>query len=324
LALLLVTIVATASPSTAGAEGVAGPAFSPPVVDTTLMAPGWAGRPVRHGPRHAAADLVVTLDQQIYPAVASALAHFAAERGVRIDVERGTCGVSAGAVARREVEIAGFCCPPGPDDRLPGVRYRTLGIAAIALIVHPENPVRDLSLRDARALFSGHLRQWSEVKGGAGFARRVTPVVRLHCKRRPGHWRLLLDNEDLFSPRAIEVGAIEDMVEQVARRPGAVGWETAWMADHRADEHPVRTVRLDGVDPVDTAALATGRYPLYRTFTLATWATAEESPLVAAAVAEIERTFAAEAGTFVTVPTSILAQHGWHLVDGELQGEPGR
>jgi len=79
-------IVATAAPSAAGAEGGAGPAFSPPVVDTTLVEPGWAKRPVRHGPRHAAADLVVTLDQQIYPAVAEIERTFAAEAGTFVTV----------------------------------------------------------------------------------------------------------------------------------------------------------------------------------------------------------------------------------------------
>ncbi len=303
-----------AATTRAGAEPVAGPAFSPTTVDATLMAPGWAARPVRHAGAHAAADLVVTLDQQIYPAVAPAPAALARERGGASMWS----GEPAGSPAGREVEIAGYCCPPGPDDRLPGVRYRTLGIAAIALIVHPDNPVRDLSLADARGLFGGRLRRWSEVKGGGPFAQPVVPVVRLHCKHRPGHWRLILDNEDLFSARAVEVGAIEDMVAQVAKRRGAVGYETAWMARRHGR---VRMVRLDGVDPLDRAALAAGRYPLYRTFTLATFDGAE-TPLVRAAVAEMERAFAATAKPFSAVPAATLAHHGWRFTDGELHGAP--
>lgn len=318
MVVFVLAIAAWATPSSPSAT------FSPPVEDPTLVEPGWAARPVRHTPAHAAADLVVTLDQQLYPAAVPALAQLAAARGVRIDVERGTCGVSAGALFRKEAEIAGFCCPPGPDDRLPGVRYRTLGVAAIAVIVHPDNPVRELTLADARALFEGRIRRWSDLSGGAGFARPVVPVVRLHCKRRPGHWHLLLDNEDLFSPRAVEVGAIEDMVAQVGRRPGAVGWETAWMARHRAPAgRPVRMVRVDGVDPLDTEALAAGRYPLYRTFTLATWA-ADDNPLVVAAVAAVERAFTATADTFVAVGSATLVRHGWRFAGGELQGALAR
>ena len=310
-------IAAWATPSSPSAT------FSPPVEDPTLVEPGWAAQPVRHTSAHAAADLVVTLDQQLYPAVAPTLAQLAADRGVRIDVERGTCGVSAGALFRKEAEIAGFCCPPGPDDRLPGVRYRTLGVAAIAVIVHPDNPVRELTLADARSLFGGRIRRWSDLSGVGGFPRPVVGVVRLHCKRRPGHWHLLLDNEDLFSPRAVEVGAIEDMVAQVGRRPGAVGWETAWMVGRAPAGQPVRMVRVDGVDPLDTEALAAGRYPLYRTFTLATWA-ADDNPLVVAAVAAMERAFAATADTFAAVGSATLARHGWRFAGGDLQGAPGR
>ncbi len=46
---------------------------------------------------------------------------------------------------------------------------------------------------------------------------------------RAGHWRLLLDNEDLFGPRLHKVEAMPDMISRVARNPAAIGYETQWV-----------------------------------------------------------------------------------------------
>jgi len=318
-------LVAVADPA-AGApavarEQLAGPCCSFPAVDPSLVEEGWTDRPVRHTGPNATAELVVTLDQQLYPALRPVIERFAAQHGVRIAVENGTCGTSAGALYRKEADVGGFCCPPGVADRLPGLRYHTLGIAAIALIVHPSNPLVTISLADARRVFMGEAQQWRDLLSeDTVFSQPIQPVARLHCVHRPGHWRLLLRDPDLFGPRVIDVGAISDMIGYVARSPAAIGYETVWMVERYRDVGVVKELLLDGLSPRDTEAVAAGRYPLYRTFHVTTWEGAAANPLADQLVEVIREGFEAAPAEFSFAPRRAMAEYGWRFEQGELQG----
>lgn len=195
---------------------------------------------------------------------------------MRIAVQDGTCGISAGALSEKAVDIGGFCCPPGVTDRLPGLKYHTIGIGALALIGHEQTPVQNVTLTSARQLFGGDIRDWSELPMSGVKSTpdsQVRAVGRLHCKLRPGHWRLILGDKEQFSWDLQEVSAIIDMLKQVSQTPGAIGYETLWHIDTQTklNEARVRIINVDGIAPRDDAALARGDYPLYRVFNVTSW-----------------------------------------------------
>lgn len=300
-----------------------GPAFTEPAQVYGDMPPGWADRPLAYDTWAHGADLAVTLDQQLYPMLRPVIRTYAHEHGLRIAIERGTCGISAGALSRKEVDVGGFCCPPSATDRLPGLRFHTLGIGALAVFVHPDNPVEGLTQAQVRAIYRGRLRRWSQT--GAGPDSLVHPVARLHCKARPGHWRLLLDDEDLFAVQLREVGTIPDMLAAVAADPAAIGYETLWMVNRERDS-PVKVLPVDGYAPTDAAALAAHRYPFYRTFNLTTWSAPgvrrdAADALVAHLMEAVERV--GTGAPFHLVPAARLREQGWRFHGAELVGEPG-
>lgn len=321
--LFLSLIWGAAGAAAPAGTAVGGPAFTDPD-DGPPMPAEWVARPVVHPPELGGADLAVTLDQQLYPVLLPWIRDFARAEGVEIAVREGTCGVSAANLVDKEADIGGFCCPPGREDRLPGLRFHTLGIAAVALLVHPDNPVDNVSLAEARGLFQGSVPVWSEVSGSGGFHERVRPVGRLHCKMRPGRWRRLLDHEDLFSPRMEEVGTIPDMIARVAAEPGAVGHETLKMARRYGPNGAVRVLAVDDVRPDDTAALVRGEYPIYRTFNLTTWEGAAENPLAEQLVDHLLDAFQRSVPPGGFVAASRLRAAGWRFHGNELVGEPGR
>ena len=311
------------------AQAQSGPAFSKP----DLLAPvpaGWETLPVQHRQGEEAADLVIGLGQQSWPILHDFIARYAREKSLRILVKPGTCGITAGRLLKKRVDIGAFCCPPGRNDRLPGLEFHSLGISPIALIVHPDNPLREVTLKQARALFAGQLDRWTELDTATARAadrpaldRMVQPVGRLHCKIRPGHWRLLLNDGDAFSPRLFEVGVIPDMISQVAQHRGAIGWETPYMLQYHAARGRVRTLRIDGHAPEDTGALLRGDYPLYRTYHLTTWRGDHRGArlareLVRALRGEIEKRHR----ELVFVPPSQLRRAGWRFRGEELVGPP--
>jgi ABC-type phosphate transport system substrate-binding protein len=304
-------------------EVLGGEAFTDPS-EIQRMPGGWASRPIQYEPSSGDADLVVSLDQHLHAAVQGFITEFASERGLKVDVSEGTCGISAGKLAGKAVDIGGFCCPPGRSDRLPGLLFHTLGIEPVVLIVHPDNPIRNITLKEARAVFQGKLYRWSEVSERNGSDFPIQTVGRLHCKSRPGHWRLLLDNEDLFSPRLTEVGSIKDMLSVVSANPWAMGYEAIQMVRLHEEGKKVKVLRLDGLDPEDPASLFSGGYPLYRTLTLTTWEGDEVgNPHARELVEHLLRSAERLGPQFGIVPASKLRQLGWKFRGDELVAEPG-
>jgi ABC-type phosphate transport system substrate-binding protein len=303
-----------------------GRAFSPPS-ETIPMGDTWEAKGITHT-TDTEVDLAVVLDQQLYPAMGPMVEAFAKERGVKIAVQEGTCGVSAGVLANKTADMGGFCCAPTVTDRLPGLTYHTVGIGALALITHPSNPVSAVSLDEARALFGSNIRDWSELPMSGmklGASEKVRAVARLHCKIRPGHWRLILDTEQQFGWNITEVSAIKDMISQVSSMPGSIGYETLWHIDHKGqqDNQPLKTLLVNDTDPRDLSAVATGKYPLYRVFNITSWGSGPAQSKLGTELAAYLVEHASQLDAkFAIIPAQDLRKNGWQFDGDELIGEP--
>jgi ABC-type phosphate transport system substrate-binding protein len=290
--------------------------------ETIPMPEEWKMQPIQYEDWAQGADLAVTLDQHLYPILLPVIKEYAKGKNLDISVKEGTCGISAGMLSKKTVDMAGFCCPPGRSDRLPGLRYHTVGIAPLAIIVHPENPTEDITESRVRQLLAGGITNWMEIKGGdssPGPDMTVRPVARLHCKARPGHWRLILDNEDLFSPDLQEVGSITDMLINVSSMRGSIGHIATWNIHRHKNDWKVKSLRINGVSPYDGKALEEGRYPFYRAYNITTWGA---DPLAQ----DLARHLLRHAGDldreFGMVPSDRLKNAGWKFINDELAGEP--
>jgi len=304
--------------------GMADIAFTNPTV-VASMPDEWVKQGIRYETEQTV-DLALTLDQQLYPILMPFIQEFAAREQIKIAIEEGTCGVSAGALARKTVDMGGFCCPPGDIDRLPGLRFHTIAIGALAVITNPLNNTKDLSLAKVRELFGGQISHWAGVPT-SGFRKDhsspVQAVTRQHCAPRPGHWKLIISDKEKFSPTALGVSAINDMLNAVAKYPFSVGYETLWHIKGHADSAKVNILTVDGVNPHDLHAVAAGRYPFYRVFNVTTWEGPEvQDPmadkLVAYMLANSERIRPMTG--LVTADT--LRDNGWQFVGNELTGGP--
>ncbi|VAW60072.1 hypothetical protein MNBD_GAMMA11-1291 [hydrothermal vent metagenome] len=321
---LILTILCVLVSTTAGAEHLHGPAFTSP--DHIAPVPeGWANRPLKRNQADINADLVVSLGQQSWPILHEIIVEYARVKKLNIVVKQGTCGITAGRLLKKSVDVGAYCCPPGENDRLPGVEFHSLGISPIALIVHPDNPLTGVSTAQAREIFQGQISRWKELKSHQkGLPHRlIQPVARLHCKIRPGHWRLLLDNEDLFSPRLFEVGVIPDMISQVARNTGAIGMEVPSMMEYHRAKGEVRMLKIDGHDPRDMDYVRSGGYPLYRTYHLTTWKQDSRANRLARELVSWLQSHIEKIHQDISfVPPSELKAAGWKFRGDELIGEP--
>ncbi len=305
---------------------VAGELGGRPFSDPAYVVPmseEWRGRGITHMTPEPV-DLVLAIDQQLHPAIVPLVEEFAKARGVRIAMQEGTCGLATGAAADKAADVAGYCCPPGDLDRLPGLRYHTLGIGALALIAHRDTVADGMSLDQARKAFGGQTRDWSElpVSGVSTGKGSVRAVARLHCKVRPTGWQMLLRDENLFGYDITQVPAIRDMIETVAATPGALGYETLYhVAQYPASK--VKVLKLDGIDPRDAEAVAAGRYPLFRVFSVSSWAEPPaRKPLADALVRHLLDNVERIDPAYHIVPVTRLRAAGWAFHGDEVVGRP--
>jgi ABC-type phosphate transport system substrate-binding protein len=302
-----------------------GPAFSDPS-KIQEMPDAWKSQPIKYEPAVGDADVTIALDQQMYPALSPSIKEYAKKNNLKIAINEGTCGITTGMLSRKATDIAGVCCPPDVTDRFPGVKYHTIGVMPLVIFVHPDNPIDNITLEQARQIYQGEIIRWSELKtsdGKNGPNMPIQPVTRLHCKIRPGHWRLLLDNEELFTPGIIDVGAIPDMIAQVAGNQRAIGFETYFDVQRwQATKGKVKPLKINGYTP-EPSNLLSLNYSLYHVYSLGAWeeeglANPKAQKLVDYLLQQGEH-LDKEVGL---IPASQLKKAGWKFKDRELIGEP--
>ncbi len=294
--------------------------FSDPAIFTKVP-DGWEAKPIKHIDKYPNADLVVSLGQQSYPLFYDLIPEYARENNLNIVIEQGTCGITSGRLLKKKVDVGAFCCPAGKNDRLPGLKFYSLGISPIALIVNTENPLSNVSSKQAKEIFEGEISRWSEV--GSSNNQLIKPIGRLHCKTRPGHWRSMLKSGDDFSPRLFEVGVIPDMISQVSRSASSIGWETPLMVELHQKKGKVKVLKIDGHLPFETDYVLTGKYPLYRSYTLTAWdaenkTNRESVKLIRYLQQHIEKVHK----EISFIPVSRLRKAGWKFMGDEIVGEP--
>jgi len=299
-----------------------GKAFSNPSY-TVPLSEKWQKQSIKYPASFGQVDLAIALNQQLTIPLAPLINEFAKQKGVKVKILNTTCGSAAGHMNNKRVDIASFCCPAGKKDRVPGIKFHTLGIHPVVFFVHPDNPVEEVSLAQLREIYQGDIEHWSLLGGNQTKIEIAGP---LHCKKRPGHWKLMLSNEDEFSPKFLNLG-MADSVKQPALNRQIISFESFLSAqrfwnDMDVAKSKIKALKVDGYSPEDANNLLNGNYPLYRVFNFTTW---EEnglenkyaSELIAYLINEVEK-----GNGMDLLPAAKLRKAGWKFNGNELIGEP--
>jgi phosphate transport system substrate-binding protein len=153
---------------------------------------------------------------------------------VRISVTGGGSGTGIAALLNGTVDIANASRQIKPEEveqaLANGVQPVEFTIArdAIAVIVHPDNPVDRLTLQQLSDIYSGKIDNWAEVGG------EDRPIVRLSRETNSGTHVYFLetvlrlgDSEDrtLFSPDTLLLPSSEGIINEVRQNPNAIGYD---------------------------------------------------------------------------------------------------
>jgi hypothetical protein len=147
-----------------------------------------------------------------------------------------------------------------------------LGEDAIAFIVHPENPIRDLDSEALGSIFAGRVQNWGELGGREGFIQPVVPLEQDELRELLAQTYL---DRSSFYPGSRIAPTPQAMLEIVAENPAAIGFVPLHVLDSRVKALSVQGIRasersiLDGTYPLIFPILATA--PAEPNGTLRTW-----------------------------------------------------
>jgi phosphate transport system substrate-binding protein len=142
---------------------------------------------------------------------------------------------------------------------------------AIAVIVNPGAPVRQISRTELGQIYRGAIRDWSELGWKQG-----GPVIPLTTGPKLGLYELLqqaLLGGDPYGPGVYAQKGEADIVDIVAMRSDAIGCVSKAFVDARVRSLAVSPAMGFGYVPLDRETLMLKKYPLLRGISLCTGGT---------------------------------------------------
>ncbi|MBN1400213.1 MAG: PstS family phosphate ABC transporter substrate-binding protein [Anaerolineae bacterium] len=212
-------------------------------------------------------------DTLVNLALAWAESYMQSRPDVRISVTGGGSGTGIAAMINGTVDIANASRAMKQEEidaaRKNGIEPVEWVVArdAIAVVVHPSNPVDGLTLQQISDIYTGKIENWHEVGG------EDRPIVLLSRESNSGTYVYFLeevvrmgqsDSELLFSPDTLLMPSSEGISSEVRQNPHAIGYDGL---GYVTDDQKVIGVAVDEVSPYILPSAQTvnnGAYPISR------------------------------------------------------------
>ena len=146
------------------------------------------------------------------------------------------------------------------SEKAEGLKETILAIDGIAIIVHTENTVADLTVEQIAAIFKGEITNWSEVGGKDG---EIVCIGREESSGTRDGFESITDTEDACKYRQ-ELTSNGAVLTAVAENPNAIGYVSL-----SSVKDAVKAISVGGVAPSE-ATIKDGSYAVQRPFVLVT------------------------------------------------------
>ena len=163
-------------------------------------------------------------------------------------VQEGTCDIGLSSRALKD------------EEKAAGLQEMVLAYDGIAIIVHPDNPVSDLTLEQIARLYTGELTNWKDVGGNDA---QVVLIGREAASGTRDGFESITGTKDKCQYRQ-ELTSTGDVITTVSQNPDAIGY-----ASLASIKDSVKALNVDGVTPSE-ASVKDGSYKVQRPFVLVT------------------------------------------------------
>ncbi|RKZ56691.1 MAG: hypothetical protein DRQ44_16470, partial [Gammaproteobacteria bacterium] len=192
----------------------------------------------------------------------------------------------------------GFVCCPLSQQEIDKKKIIVYPLAnePILILVNKNNPIENLSIDQVRNIFRGDITNWKDV---GGWDKPIAVVTRLHCKKRPGHWKTILPSAEAFTKERINVSSADEMVKMVTKFDTAFGHTgSTWIFDENSN---VKAISIDNV-VASADNLKNKTYPFYRKLSAVTSMDPSEDVLTIIKKVQYGKSFEAIAKKYNLLP----------------------
>jgi phosphate transport system substrate-binding protein len=212
-------------------------------------------------------------DTMVNLALAWAERYQDSRQDVRISVTGGGSGTGIAALLNNTVDLANASRQIKSEEidkaRENGSEPIEFVVArdAIAVIVHPDNPVNALTLEQLSDIYSGKIDNWQEVGG------EDRPIVRLSRETNSGTHVYFLEvvlrlgdsqNKTLFAQNTLLLPSSEGIIHEVRQNPNAIGYDGLGYVPHDLKVLAVADVNSSVYVRPSIETVNTGTYPIAR------------------------------------------------------------
>ena len=163
-------------------------------------------------------------------------------------VQEGTCDIGLSSRALKD------------EEKAAGLKETVLAYDGIAIIVHPDNPVSDLTIEQIAQLYTGEITNWKDVGGNDA---EVVLIGREAASGTRDGFESITGTKEKCQYRQ-ELTSTGDVITAVSQNPDAIGY-----ASLASIKDSVKALNVDGVTPSE-ATVKDGSYKVQRPFVLVT------------------------------------------------------
>lgn len=197
-------------------------------------------------------------------------------------VQEGTCDIGLSSRALKD------------EEKSAGLKETVLAYDGIAIIVHPDNPVSDLSVEQIAKLYTGEITNWKDVGGNDA---EIVLIGREAGSGTRDGFESITDTKDACQYRQ-ELTSTGDVINTVSQNPDAIGY-----ASLSAVGDSVKALTVGGVEATE-ATVKDGSYVVQRPFVLVT---KEGTKLSPAAQAFFDYALSADAASIIAAAGAVAA-----------------
>ena len=165
-------------------------------------------------------------------------------------VQEGTCDIGLSSRALKD------------EEKAAGLKETVLAYDGIAIIVHPDNPVSDLTLEQIAKLYTGEITNWKDVGGNDA---EVVLIGREAASGTRDGFESITGTKDACKLDQ-ELTSTGGVIEAVAGNPNAIGYASLSAVEGK---NTVKAVTVGGVACTEETVL-NGSYAIQRPFVLVT------------------------------------------------------
>jgi len=192
---------------------------------------------------------------------------------IQISVTGGGSGTGFAALMNGTIDLANASRGIKPEEvetaRSLGFEPVEVIVAndAIAVIVHPDNPVSELTLEQVSKIYRGDFNNWQDVGG------EDRPIVRLSRETNSGTHVYFLEevirlgiSEDktIFSADTLLLPSSEGIISEVSSNPNAIGYDGLGYVTEHVKMVAIATNKGDEYVLPSAATVISGQYPISR------------------------------------------------------------